>query len=98
MKHINDIEKDTNMLSLRKVCLRKLINLTYLMTDYTKFVQQIVKYRQVDMDLFNMIIDCCCEHSTYENHFGNLTKVKIKLRYGHFLKSNLCVLVIFKGF
>ncbi|XP_029344696.1 pre-mRNA-splicing factor CWC22 homolog isoform X2 [Acyrthosiphon pisum] len=74
MKHINDIEKDTNMLSLRKVCLRKLINLTYLMTDYTKLVQQIVKYCQVNMDLFNMIIDCCCEHSTYENHFGNLTK------------------------
>ncbi|XP_060857782.1 pre-mRNA-splicing factor CWC22 homolog isoform X2 [Metopolophium dirhodum] len=74
MKHINDIEKDTNMLSLRNICLRKLINLTYLMTDYTKFIQQIVKYRQVDMDLFNMIIDCCCEQSTYKNHFGNLTK------------------------
>lgn len=76
MKHINDIEKYTNMLSLRKSCLRKVINLTDFTMDYTEFVQKVVKYYEVDLELFYTIMDCCCEHSTYINHFGLLTKVK----------------------
>lgn len=77
MKQINDIKIDTNVLSLRKACLRKVINLIDSTMDYKELVEKIVKYSQVDMDLINMIIDCCCEHSIYRHHFGHLTKVKI---------------------
>jgi len=95
MEYIDGIENDTNMLSLRKICVRKMININKSKIDYWKLADQIIKHLHADMDLCYTILDCCCEHTTYLKHFGFLTKVKIYFRYHNLLHQ---ILVIFKGY
>ncbi|XP_015363420.1 PREDICTED: pre-mRNA-splicing factor CWC22 homolog [Diuraphis noxia] len=75
MAYIYGINKDTDV-SLRKICLRSMINTTYVAADYSNLAYQIVKHYHghINVDLCFMILDCCCEHTFYINHFGLLTK------------------------
>lgn len=79
MNYIYDIQNDTNILSLRKICLRKMIGSTYMAVNYSELAYHIVKHFHgpINMDLCFMILDCCCEHTVYINHFGLLTQVNI---------------------
>jgi len=80
MKYINDIEENKNMLSLKKICLKKVVSLIDLTTNYMELVvlvQKIAKHGQVDMELCFLLLDKCCEHATYEPKYGLITKVRI---------------------
>jgi len=80
MNYIYDIQNDINILSLRKICLKKMIDSTYMEVNYSKLAYHIVKHFHgpINVDLCFMILDCCCEHTVYINHFGLLTQVKIQ--------------------
>ncbi|XP_022168926.1 pre-mRNA-splicing factor CWC22 homolog isoform X2 [Myzus persicae] len=73
MKYINDIEKDKNMLSLKKMCLKKVISLINSM-NCAELVPKIAKHCQGDMDLYFSLLDICCEQATYEPKYGLITK------------------------
>ncbi|XP_026818793.1 pre-mRNA-splicing factor CWC22 homolog [Rhopalosiphum maidis] len=74
IKHINNIGKDINMISLRNICLREVINLIVNSpTDYKKYYEKFIIPGQ-EMELCFMILDCCCEQRTYKDNFGLLAK------------------------
>lgn len=80
IKQINYIETDTNIVSLRKMCLKNSINLMIdLIVDYNEFFQKILTIGQ-EIDLCLMVLDCCCAQRTYNNKFGLIAQVKIKQR------------------
>ncbi|XP_060845232.1 pre-mRNA-splicing factor CWC22 homolog [Rhopalosiphum padi] len=78
IKYINDIGKDINMISLRNICLREVINLIVdTPMDYKKYLKEFILPDQ-EMEFCFMILDCCCERRTYKDNFGLLAK-KYKL-------------------